>query len=275
MKYKFRNNILEGLIGRYVNLDKNLTIQGFTYAKGIGTTILTYLVKSAFNIHRFPLWEDRHFTKELHTCMNGHDKLKQVFENDIFLEYHDDIIEEIKEIYSYTQSFLNEEYKDQNYVKLYRNLEGEYAAILLQLKNQAIIENKTTIKISTDILNSFTDNPGTYGKDVHIEIDVPKQDVLYYANIFDYGVMESEEFVILNNSKDGLIEIPVERIFKSYNDYDETRWRLHECKDQKYYYCNFSINTQINFGKHYKKRNYEKENFICNYLKKIDKCCEI
>ncbi|MCG3683858.1 hypothetical protein [Aliarcobacter butzleri] len=147
MKYKFRNNILEGLIGRYVDLDKNLTIQGFTYGKGIGTTILTYLVKSAFNIHRFPLWEDRHFTKELNTWMNGHDKLKQVFENDIFLEYHDDIIEEIKEIYSYTQSFLNEEYKDQNYVKLYRNLEGEYAAILLQLKNQAIRENKTTIKI--------------------------------------------------------------------------------------------------------------------------------
>lgn len=253
----------------------NLTIQGFTYGKGIGTTILTYLVKSAFNIHRFPMWEDRHFTNKLYPSMEGYDKLKQVFENDIFLEQHDKIIEEIKEIYSYTQKNLNEEYENRSYVKLYRNLAGEYAAILLQLKNQAIKENKTTIKISTDILNSFTDNPGTYGKDVHIEIDVPKHDVLYYASIFDYGIMESQEFVILNRSKDSLMEIPVERIFKSYNNYDETRWQLHEYKDQKHYYCNFSINTQVDFGKHYKKRNYKKENFICNYLKKIDKCCEV
>lgn len=274
MKYQVKNKILEGLIGNYSKIDENLTLKGFTTGKGIGTTILTYLVKVAFNIHRFPLWEDRHFTTELHTFMEGHEKLEQVFTNDIFLANHDEMIREMKDIYSHTQNALNQEYKDQNFVKLYRNLHGKYAAILLQLKNQAIEQNQKTIRISADILNSFTDNPGTYGKDVHIIIDVPKHDILYYSLVFN-GIIESNEFIVLNRAKDGLIEIPAERIFKSYSNYKEDRWQLRECKNLKYYYCNFSINTQVNFGKHHKKRNYQKENFICNYLKKIDKCCEV
>ena len=49
----------------------------------------------------------------------------------------DEIILEIQDIYKFTQEYLNDEYTNQDCIKLYRNLEGEYAALLLQLKNQA------------------------------------------------------------------------------------------------------------------------------------------
>ena len=276
IKYKIKNKILKGLIGNSANISENLEIKGFTYGKGLGSIILTYLVKSAFNIHRFPLWEDRHFTNELHTFEQGKDKLKEVFLNENFTNQIDEIIEEIKEIYSFTQNYLNDQYINQDTIKLYRNLGGKYASVLYQLKNKAIEENEKIVKIGGEILNSFTDNFGIYGMAVHIELDIPKKDILYYADIFDYGIMESEEFIVLNQSKNGLIEIPTDKIFKSFDSYNEYEWNLKNYTNSPYYYCNFSLNTEVEFGKyHYKRKDTSKENFICNFMKKRNKCYEL
>lgn len=274
-KYRIKNQILKGLIGNVATISEadHLWLRGFTHGKGIGTTVLTYLVKSAFNFQRFPLFEDRHFTKEVHTYEFGKDKLKKVFTNEIFLNQMDEIILEIQDIYKFTQEYLNDEYTNQDYVKLYRNLEGEYAALLLQLKNQAINENCSTIKISTDILNSFTDNPLIYAKDVHIEMDIPKKDILYYSRVFDYGPMESQEFVVFNQSKDGLLEIPIDCIFKTYPEFDENKYRIDKDSSTTHYYCNFAINTEVNFGKHHEeKTKYQPESIFCKILKKFSKC---
>lgn len=64
-KYRIKNQILKGLIGNVATISEadHLWLRGFTHGKGIGTTVLTYLVKSAFNFQRFPLFEDRHFLK--------------------------------------------------------------------------------------------------------------------------------------------------------------------------------------------------------------------
>lgn len=274
-KYRIKNQILKGLIGNTATISESeqLWIRGFTYGKGIGTTILTYLVKSAFNFQRFPLFEDRHFTKEVHTYEFGQDKLRKVFTNEIFLNQMDKIILEIQDIYKFTQEYLNEEYENQEYVKLYRNLEGEYAALLLQLKNQAISENCTTIKISTDILNSFTDNPLIYAKDVHIAMDIPKKDILYYSRVFDDTPMESQEFIVFNQSKDGLFEIPINCIFKTYPNFNENEYRIDRDSSTTYYYCNFAINTEVNFGKYHEKKTiYKPESIFCKILKKLDLC---
>ena len=106
-KYRIKNQILKGLIGNVATISEadHLWLRGFTHGKGIGTTVLTYLVKSAFNFQRFPLFEDRHFTKEVHTYEYGKDKLKKVFTNEIFLNQMDEIVLEIQDIYKFTQEY--------------------------------------------------------------------------------------------------------------------------------------------------------------------------
>ncbi len=70
MKIDIKNRILAGLIGSYVEIP-GIAINGFSQQKGLGSAILTYLVKSIFNIHRFPMHEDRHFTEKLFTNRYG------------------------------------------------------------------------------------------------------------------------------------------------------------------------------------------------------------
>ena len=198
--------------------------------------------------------------------------------DEMFLCEHDNMIEEIKSIYEHTQKCLDIDYKGEDYVELRRNLSGEYASILLQLKANALEQNEKIIKIGADILNSFTSSFGSYGMDVHIDMNIPKKDILCYSNVLDVSVMESNEFIVINRSRDGLIEIPVDRIFKTYDrrsENIENRWEIVNYKKSSYHFVNFAMNTQVNFYKPKKLRSPTKPNKICKFLKKINKCCEV
>ena len=67
-----------------------------------------------------------------------------------------------------------------------------------------------------------------------------------------------------------------DKIFKSFDSYNEYEWNLKNYTNSPYYYCNFSLNTEVEFGKyHYKRKDTSKENFICNFMKKRNKCYEL
>ena len=278
-RYQFKSKMLKGLISSsiYINEDKTY-ISGWTSGKRIGATVLMYLYKNAFNFHRFPIWEDRHFTERVFTMQDNEENLKSLLMDETFLREHDNMIEEIKAVYEHTQKSLDINYKGEDYVELRRNLSGEYASILLQIKASALEKNEKIVKIGADILNSFTSSFGSYGMDAHIDMKIPKKDILCYSNVLDWSVMESNEFIVINRSRDGLIEIPVDRIFKTHDirsENIENRWRIVNYQKSPYHFVNFAMNTQVNFYKPEKLRSPTKPNIVCKLLKKTNKCCEI
>lgn len=270
MAYIIKNKYLKALITNYTKFDDGLKINGFTHGKGVGTAVLTYLVKCSFNIHRFPMWEDRHFTNEFYKY-NAFYELEKIFNHKEFLENFDAMINEIRELYKYTQNLLDEKYVEDN-VTLIRNISHDYAAVLLQLKNNAINKNEEFIEISTDILNSFTDNPNTYYKDAHIEINVPKKYILYFDEVFDRDIMESEEFVVFNTNSTGLLKIPVNSIFKTNNSFNEYGYNIKvNMNNRIYHFVDFSANNYVKFEKPFKKIELKKENLICKIVNNICK----
>lgn len=104
-----------------------------------------------------------------------------------------------------------------------------------------------------------------------------KKDIFCYSNVFDWHVMESNEFIVINRSKDGLIEIPIDTIFKTFDKRSEnieSRWKIINYKESPYHFVNFAMNTEVNFYKPEKLRSPIKPNIICKFLKKNNKCCE-
>lgn len=95
---------------------------------------------------------------------------------------------------------------------------------------------------------------------------------MYYTNIFNYGVkVEKGEYIVINNSKDGLIEIPIENIIKLEPNFNEYNYNLSKNLESPYYYFNFSINKaeDVDDIVIQKDINTKEERFICKILKLI------
>ena len=229
--YTVKNKFLRAIMGNYtksqLDLNVDYDIGGLTHGKGAGSTILTYIVKKAFNIHRLPFYEDRHFTNSSNDAIMygyGEKTLEKVLKCDVFLNNIEDMTEELKDIYSFTQKKLDEIYPNQDYVELIRNVEGGYAATLLQLKNNALETSSAYIKIETDTVDCFTNNSGTYYKDAHYTMNIAKKDILYFDKVFDNNseiLIEHYEYIVMNRDIKGLREIPVNGIQKTNPNFNE------------------------------------------------------
>jgi len=279
MKYfDIKNPFLKGLIGRYVSdEDGSLIVHGLSHGKGVGSTLLTFIVKKAFNVHRFPMWEDRHFTENFNRSRQY--KLTEVMRHEMFINHIDDICNEMRNIYMFAQNRLDEDYPNQDFVKLYRNYKGEYALILLRMQKEALAKGYDYIEIGSDILNSFTDNPNTYGMDAHIEMEIPKSDILYYSSIFKDELMESEEFIVFNGRMNGLFKIPTNCIKQSVKDFDingehwNYRTQSYYNRDRKYgleyNFINFPDNTHVKFSKLHQEKPAKEIGIVKRILKKL------
>ncbi|QZY94324.1 hypothetical protein [Pantoea dispersa] len=80
-------------------------------------------------------------------------------------------------------------------------------------KSAADLLGKEKIPVHMDVLNSFTDtnDKGGYGF-ISIELSIPAEDVLYSYLMFPSDQMEGEEWVIMNRSSTGVVEIPASNI---------------------------------------------------------------
>jgi len=247
-QFNIKNKLLKALIGLEDNINRK-KVYGFRSKKSCATTVLTFLVKKVFSIHRLPMWEDRHFTKEFNIVpkefvANLDDIMDEQFLNNI-----DSLEDEIKKLYKFTQKSLDIYYPNQNTIPLIRNLNDSYAVILLKMKEEAIKNGKDYIEIGTDILNSFTDI-NTYGMIANIKINIPKKDILYYYDILN-DLMEPHEFIVINTRMDGLFKIPIECIYKThqqFNIYSEEFYNISTKEyGTKYNFINFSSNTNLYF----------------------------
>ncbi|PHR71127.1 MAG: hypothetical protein COA66_10430 [Arcobacter sp.] len=272
MKYKFKNKLLYELISHNYNINKQSAVFGLTVGKGLGSAALTFLVKRAFNIHRLPTLEDRHFTRSF---LNNNDRLSKnnIFICEEFLENLDDMTDEIVLIYNHTQAELDKSYPEQEYIPLIRNLKKEYAALILKLKDNAEKKDVKYIEISSDIINCFTDNSNTYGFHVAVKLNIPKQNILYFDKTFKQGTIENNEFIVFNGDIKGLWKIPVDSISITSEEIGST----HDCreikdKDSVYYYINFSSSNNIEFTLPTKKLNNKNESLLCRFFKRYITC---
>lgn len=222
-KYYIQNKILADCIGvGSGTMIRPGRVSGFNYSKGIGYALLTYFASQALGFRRLPFYEDRIYEKSIRQDS------RQILENSLKISRNDvdEIVEEVKQIYQHTQKKLKEACLPT--VKLRREIAANgsgYAETLMQLKDSAEVSGRQTIQFDMDTLNSFGDE-GAYKHlaDVTIEHEFQASDVFYCSNLIasegDSQLVETGEWVIINRSPTGLVELPTNSV-----KYDSNNWK--------------------------------------------------
>lgn len=276
-RYKVKNKFLRAIMGNYSKLELDLNIDyhifGLTHGKGVGSAILTYLVRIAFNIHRFPYYEDRHFASyDGIRYGDGEITLENISNCDEFLQNIDEMIDELKVIYNITQKKLDEMYPNQNFVELIHNVDGGYAATILQLKNNALKASQEYIKIETDTIDCFTNNSGKYSKDVCYKMNIKKNDILYFDKVFESTgkvLIEHYEYIVMNKDMLGLREIPVSGITMTKSNFNESSYMTYPILNRtKYCHIRSSANRFVCFDEPQINPSFGKEpGLLCRIIK--------
>lgn len=85
-----------------------------------------------------------------------------------------------------------------------------YGSLLMLYKASANILGYEKIPVHMDVLNSFTDanDRGGYGS-ISLNFNIPIEDVMYSYLTLPSDQMEGEEWIVINRSTTGIIELPV------------------------------------------------------------------
>ncbi|AOE39948.1 hypothetical protein BEE12_08820 [Pantoea agglomerans] len=258
-KYCIRDGLLAGCVGWRYNYLGNVSIQGFSEGKAHGYVLLLMFLSKAFGIHRLPSHEDRIF----HEYMNPLDKKKGGVVNEIINGLSeankDAICNELHAIYENTQNILSN--AQSKHVFLQRSIRSGYKDKVLILKAAAEILGKEKIPVDMDVLNSFTDYFGSsaYG-DVSFRMNIPAEDILcshlFISSKYDSMAMEREEWIVMNRSATGIVDVNVSDIYINEREAEKNK------KDE--------IKIDVAFNK-------LKSNMSIDFAKKLFSCnpCEV
>lgn len=219
-RFQIKDDLLYSCITYGDGVPNNMRL-GFTIGKGLGYVLLSYFVRKAFGIHRFPFFEDRLSA----SVPNGeHRSIKKILP--LLTETRvDDICYELRRLYEHGQQQLAE--CGLRTVQLTRRVQNEsngfwgsnnYADLLVRLKEAAEYLGHNYIQFEMDFLNSFGDDGGYSHYPVTMQLAIPAHDVLYCSAFVgsreksafggDKDAVESGEWVILNRAPDGVVEVP-------------------------------------------------------------------
>ncbi|MEI1679981.1 hypothetical protein V8P49_01995 [Acinetobacter baumannii] len=209
-QYKVKNQFLKRCLG-YGDND----LRGFSWGKGVGYAFLTFFTEQALSFRRLPNHIDRIWSEPSFPRTN----LKEF--NDLTSDEINEIIEEVRTIYSHTQLKLQEKELDE--VRVIRRIRFKedypsgfysgplrnHAQLLFDLKLAAEYVGQDSIQIEMDILNSFGE--GAYFGPISIYAKIKSEDVFYCHDLLDLGEdnLESGEWVIINRDPKGIVTIPV------------------------------------------------------------------
>lgn len=207
-RFFVQNKLLKAMIS-YGTINDDIPYYGISRGKGLGSALLTYFTKKILNIHRLPYCEDRHFTNEFHSIRDEHvSKILNKLDDSTIQE----ITKELDEIYKFTQHQLSEV----DYVtlsrKVHNSTHSNYGDLLYKLKKYSELLEIDSINIEMDILNSFGDDD-CYGHfPVNLNVNIPKKNILYSHKFMDKDIVESGEWVVINDSTNGVVNIPISSI---------------------------------------------------------------
>ncbi len=269
-KYYIENEVLVDCIGiGSGSMNRPDRVSGFSYGKGLGYAYLTYFVSQALGFRRLPFHEDRFYGKYIQ------EKDWHISKNALNLGADDihEIVEEVKQIYQHTQNKLKE--ASLTTVKLRREISTNdtgYAETIIKLKNCAEFLRRETIQFDMDTLNSFGDQ-GAYKHlaDVTIEHEFPAEDVLCCSNLVESkdgsDLMESGEWIVINRSPTGLVELPVGSIKYDSNNWDSKHEITHESAES--FFSSYKPLKYRNVT--YLEESYGTQGYIMSIRKKIAK----
>lgn len=201
-------------------------IHGFRKSKySCGYIMLCIFARHVLNVYRYPFYEDRVIAsihqhsdlgKELEACVSI-----------INAQRFSEISSEFLSLYNHTQSKLAE--ANLKTVTLTRRIcfknndtfdrEIDYGHGLFNAFQAATVLGKKTILLDMDTLNSFGDDGGYGHMPITLHLDIPAKDILYCSNLIasanhndERGDTEPGEWVVINRSPTGVVEIPIEAI---------------------------------------------------------------
>jgi len=220
-KFHISDDLLLDCIGLGCgNSLKDGRVQGFNSGKGFGYALLTYFASMALGFRRLPFCEDRIYTN----FFGQTEQFKQIL-GSLSTARIECIVNEVKELYKHTQSHLQNlglnsvnirrEIKCYDKNAYFDNYEGDprgYAETLVQLRRACDVLCSPSIQVEMDTLNSFGDE-GAYSSPVRFERSVPAEDILYCSALVgdrdgEPRTMESGEWVVINRSPTGIVNIP-------------------------------------------------------------------
>lgn len=221
---RLKSEILAACIGYGSHDEKYKFITGFSDAKRNGYAILLKIISLAFDGDEIPINDDRIYIR--------YGEEVEAFIASLSRTQLNEIVGELVNIYRHLQGILNAE--GVTHIKLRREISPRnlprhkinevkvssrlyeclnYSDLLMLYKSAADLLGKEKIPVHMDVLNSFTDtnNKGGYGS-ISIELSIPAEDVLYSYLMFPSGQMEGDEWIIMNRSLTGIVEIPASSI---------------------------------------------------------------
>lgn len=194
--------------------------RGAAENKGFHYGIFCFLVCKALNIHRMNYFSDRVYGRNL-------DKKGEHFFRNLHDEALEDACEDLKRLYEFTQKSLNQNnghfYSESGQVPLKRGVgrrkfhrhekPGHYEEYIANTYRASKILGKTSMHIDMDLMNSFS--ASGYDCLACISLNVPCPDILYFSEIVTHRgqeIMESNEFVVVNRTTFGIVEIPTNAV---------------------------------------------------------------
>ena len=212
-----------GLRGEY----RGEKIIGFNSGKRtVGYALLCDLAARALSFRRLPFLEDRIFADyELRNLVKAHNGLLRSLTSSELQS----AASELSDLYHHTQTKLAE--AGLKHVRLRRNLrinrDSEnycHTLSLMKLKEAADILSMPTVLLESDTLLSFTNSEREYAADAFFEMYIPAEKILYCSQLVtsldNEQLVESKEWVVVNDSPTGAFEISAEGIhfeFEKYN----------------------------------------------------------
>ncbi|MDF9399061.1 hypothetical protein [Vibrio sp. 1180_3] len=237
-KFNVQNALLAATMGCAVHVDipEADRITGFNVSKSDGYALLVHFVSLALGVNRLPFCKDRIEAEYLSDGKIRNLKLILKTLNEHELQ---SIINDVRLMYKHTQTqLLSMNIKS---VRLRRNISikersdnnnSNYAHSLFRYLQAKKFLGHKTVEFEMDVLNSFTESTGEYSHlgDIIVDLDIDAVDVLFSSNLITSPhhnqLIESNEWVILNRSPNGLVTIPADDITikesRFYNQYELT-----------------------------------------------------
>ncbi|KKW50700.1 hypothetical protein XB02_10555 [Pantoea ananatis] len=225
-KIRIKNEILAACIGYGSKVQQYKFITGFCDKKRNGYAILLEFISILFEQSKLPIQNDR-----VYSWYRNDSDVKGLIES-LSKSQLSEIITELNEVYINTQSLLKS--AGVAHVNLRREIAPKgiphriskrvrisqfgidgmsYGSLLMLYKVSANILGYEKIPVHMDVLNSFTDtnDRGGYGS-ISLNFNIPIEDVMYSYLTLPSDQMEGEEWIVINRSSTGIIELPVSNL---------------------------------------------------------------
>ncbi|KKX62396.1 hypothetical protein PU99_13175 [Pseudomonas putida] len=231
-KLTIKNDLLYELMTKGHGLSEKYGFIGWPSINGggVGTYgLLTWLTARSLGVDRFPWYPEQRLTLTPGSETEAVQRVLTAFKtNPQFLE---EVTLELQQIYRHTQSQFAQ--MGLSTVRLVRSFSdgadyektvhhNGFASRLVTLQRAARQLGYESFDIPFRTLSSWA--KGGYGNStVDVALDIPVEDIVWgnatiESRVFEANAIESDEWVVLNRRKDGVVSIPVEAITRNIID---------------------------------------------------------